>query len=153
VTRQRKNPRAAKLTRRAALAAAAGALALGQAGAAAAADKRAATKPKLTFSVSPAKPVAGQPFTVLVKADATNPKSMGLVVTDLSVKGRKALRQTYFKGTILPGQTASVTFRPTGTDDKKIKIRVLAWDKESPPQKSDDIRNVLFLERKSYTFD
>ena len=152
MTRQRKSPRAAKLTRRAALAATAGALALGQAGAAGAADKPAAAKPKLSFTVSPARPADGQPFTVLVKADATNPRVMGLVVTDLSVKGRKAIRQAYFKGTILPGQTASFTFRPVATDDKKLNIRVLGWDKDHPPQASDDIRRVLFLERRSFTF-
>jgi hypothetical protein len=152
VTRQRPNAPATKLTRRSALAAAA-ALTLGRAGPACAEDKRpAAAKPKLTFRADPAKPVAGQLFTVLVTANPTNPKSMGLVVCDLSVKGRKALRQAFFKGTVAPGQTVSFSFTPAATDDKKLGIRVLAWDKEHPPQKGDDIRKVLFLERHVFSF-
>jgi hypothetical protein len=139
------------LTRRGALAAAAaGAIGLGRAGAE---DKRsAAVLPKLSISTSPATPVAGKQFTVAVKADATNPKQMGLIVCDLSRKGKKAIRQTYSRATILPGQTATFTFTPAATDDKKISIRVIAWDKEHPPQKGDDIRKVLFRERRVLTF-
>ncbi len=151
MTRQRPNARAARLTRRGALAAAAGALALG--GAAGAEEKRpAAVKPKLTFRADPAKPTAGELFTVLVTADATNPRVMGLVIGDLSVKGKKALRQAFFKGTIAPGQTVSFSFTPAATDDKKLGIRVLAWDREHPPQKGDDVRKVLFLERQAFAF-
>jgi hypothetical protein len=154
VTRQRPNSRGTKMTRRSALlAAAAGALTLGRAGPACAADKRpAAVLPNLTFSAEPARPVAGEFFTIKVTAAATNPRLMGLVVCDLSRKGRKALRQTFVRGTIVPGQTATFTFRPAATDDKKISIRVIAWDKEHPPQKGDDIRKVLFRQRRAFTF-
>jgi hypothetical protein len=139
------------LTRRGALAAAAAGLAVGCAGAA---DKKRAASvlPQLTFSAEPAKPVAGALFTVKVTAGSTNPKLMGLVVCDLSHKGKKAIRQTYFKGTIAPGQTSTFTFRPAATDDRKISVRVAAWDKEHPPQKGDDVRKVFFLHHRTYVF-
>jgi hypothetical protein len=109
-------------------------------------------RPQLTFSADPARPVAGELFTIRVTADQTNPSRMGLVVCDLSDEEGKAVRQMFFRGTIGPGQTSTVTFRPAATDDQTISIRVIAWDKEHPPQEGDDIRKFLFRSRRSFKF-
>jgi hypothetical protein len=85
-------------------------------------------------------------------ASASNPKQMGFVVCDLSHERGKALRQVFARGTVVPGQTATVTFRPAATDDNAISIRVIAYDKEHPPQPGDDIRKVLFHNRRKFKF-
>jgi hypothetical protein len=112
----------------------------------------ASVRPQLTVGTDPAKPVAGELFTVKVTASATNPKQIGLVVCDLSHEREKALRQVFFRGSIVPGQTATVTFRPAATDDNALSIRVIAYDKVHPPQAGDDIRKVLFHYRRTFKF-
>jgi hypothetical protein len=158
VTRKRSHSRSTGLSRRDALAVAGGALGLGLAGCARAQEKPAEPKraasvqPKLTYTFAPAKPTEGVLFKIAITADKTNPKLMGLAVYDLSRKGKKALRQMICQGTIVPGQTFTVTFRPAGTDDKKMSVRVVGWDRENPPQKGDDPRKILFRDRKGVTF-
>ena len=115
--------------------------------------KRAApVRPQLTVGTDPARPVAGALFTIKVTANATNPKQMGLVVCDLSHEDGRVVRQVFFRGTVVPGQTSTVTFRPAATDDKAISIRVIAWDKERPPQAGDDIRKFLFYYHRTFKF-
>jgi hypothetical protein len=112
----------------------------------------ASARPQLTVSTDPARPVAGELFTIKVKADASNPKQMGFVVCDLSHEEGAARRQVFVRGTVVPGQTATVTFRPAATDDNTISIRVIAFDKEHPPQPGDDIRKVLYHFRRTFKF-
>lgn len=154
MTRKRSNSRHTLLSRRHALAAAAaGALGLGLAGCGGAEAKRITpVRPKLTYTFAPAQPTAGQPFEIAITADTTNPKSIGFIVYDLSRKGKKAIRQMVRHGTIVPGQTSRVTFRPAGTDDNKMTVRLLGWDRENPPKMGDDVLKFLFRERKEVTF-